>query len=410
MSAAGFLLASVFLAPGQGTHPDTVARVVAVERARSTMVAVTVLIPQGSGSDPDGKAGAAWLLAHALAEDVNRRLSPLAARVTPHVLRSETTFTLLGPRTGWQDALRRLNEVLFEEGPDPEVLEEVRRRLLDQLRFEEDAPVRAFQQEVDNLLFGSADSWSRPIRGNAASVSAVTAQDLERLHRRLYRSERAVVAAVGPGAAEIDHLVVPGSSAATPPSPPSQEPAWLQGDRLRTTRDVTSTWVAVAYPLAPGLPATQAEFLRAVLAEDLVSTPPDPWLFGAQVRIEQSRRSPFLVVSAAVMPETAPRWEAQVLEGVSTLAGGPVEAAFFGLQRRRFRSAALLDAAHPEFRSEDVARDLARGGAVRDLAAEIDALRADDLWKAAAGLGPPRVLVFGPDVSEPDSDRARLRP
>lgn len=402
MSASSLLLAAALL-NASVAPADTLGRVVTVERTRSTTVAATVLIPQGSAADPEGKAGASWLLAHALSSEANRRLTPLAAEVTPRILRGETTFTLLSPRDHWQEAFRRLSAVLFEAGPDPDALEYARAGLLDQLHFEEDAPVRRFQREVSNLLYGSADPWSRPIRGNPTSVSTVTDDDLEEIQRQGYRRDQAVVAVVGPDRDEVDAALASAPPPAPQPPPSRSSPEWRQGDRLRVTEAVTSTWIAVAYPLAPDLSPAHAEFLRTVLAEELVSVPPDPGLFGAEIRIEEGKETPILLVSAAVVPEMASRWEATVKQVVASLAAAPAGPTSFVLQRRRFRSVALLNAAHPELRSEDAARDLVRFGAVRELTAEIEALRASDLSKAAAGLGPARVLVFGPDLSEDDT-------
>lgn len=393
---SGSWLALGLLVTGLQSTPDTLARVAAEERPRSTATAVTILLPRGSGADPEGKAGASWLLAHTLSEQANGGIAPGMGRVTPTVGRGRTGFTLLAPRDGWEADLEVLLEVVFRTSPDPEILERVREDLLDRLRFEADAPVRRFQQEVDNLVHGSAHPWSRPVRGTPASVRAVTPADLEIL-RRNYRAAEAVAAVVGPGPAEVE--------AALPASPPPADPdraawpAWEAGDRLVLSREVTNSWVAVAYPLAPDLSRTRADFLRFAIEETLVSTPPDPGLFGARVRIESTEDGPVLLVSAAVSPEEARRWEDRILEVVSSLAREPEGPAFFHLQRRRFRSSALLARGVPERASRELARGLLRRGSSPDPAREIEGLGPEDLRRAAAGLGPARILLLGPDLS-----------
>lgn len=377
--------------------PDTLARVATMERGRSTAVAVTIVVPTGSGSDPEGRAGAGWLLAHTLATEAHRRVAPLASRVTPRVLRGRTSFTLLAPKDGWIEPLRALLEVLFRRSPDPEVLEEVRRGLLDQLRFERNAPVRGYEQEVDNLLHGSAHPWSRPIRGNPTSVEAITLEELERLQKEGYRAADAMAAVVGPGQEEVRGILATPVSEPAPPVSPA--PAWTSGDRISVVREVTNSWVAVAYPLAPDLPGTHAEFLRYVIREALVSSPPDPGSFEAQVRIEEGHEGPILLISAAVVPEVALRWERRVLDAISSLAREPEHPAFFRLERRRFRSRTLLARSAPEVESRAVARDLVLRGAPREVTAEIEALDPEDLRAAAAGLGPARILILGPDLS-----------
>ena len=57
---------SAAAAPVSEPAPDTAVWIAVTPRPRSTVVAATVTFPAGSGNDPDGRGGTAWLLGRSL--------------------------------------------------------------------------------------------------------------------------------------------------------------------------------------------------------------------------------------------------------------------------------------------------------------------------------------------------------
>jgi hypothetical protein len=170
------------------------------------------------------------------------------------------------------------------------------------------------------------------------------------------------------------------------------------GERFDRLQDITNSWIAVAWPVAPGVSRTSLEFLAHLLAELLDPNPPDPDRYSLDVHIEDTPEGPVVMVEAAVFPEAADRWEARILSAVDRLAGRTMDEDFLGWRRRRFRTARLLAESRPEEEAVRIARDLVRSGAPRALSIEIWDLDAQDLNQAARALGEPRILRLGPDL------------
>jgi hypothetical protein len=265
--------------------------------------------------------------------------------------------------------------------------------------FETDSPYREFEGAATALLAEPGSPWARPPRGTPASLRAVGAVDLEGYRARHLRREAAALAVVGPVSADF-----------APVSPPSDPPypadrAWATGDRVVLARDVTSAWLAVAYPAPSDLPRTHLEFVAHLLQEELDPVPPTPDRYGIDVRIEETPRGPVLVVEASVVPEAAATWESRILDTVERLATETLAEDFFRWRRRRFRAERLLDESAPEAEAARITADLVREGRVRDLGVEIWRLDGQALLNAVGSLGPPRILLLGPDLGQ-DGSRA----
>jgi hypothetical protein len=155
----------------------------------------------------------------------------------------------------------------------------------------------------------------------------------------------------------------------------------------------------VGYPVAPGTDPTALELLIHRIREELITDPPAPGLFSAQVHMVYRGDRPILLIEAAVSPEATDEWEARILRSTHMLSGEILDPEFFGWHRRRFRATHLMEEMAPESEGRRLAFDLLRDGRIRDLPTEIDALEPDDMARAAVALGPPRILVLGPDLA-----------
>lgn len=408
--------------------------------ARGTVVTVAIRIPSGSSSDPAGRSGAAGLLAQVLRDETRRALGPDVAKVSAAVDRSATTFTVIVLPEAWPHAREMLDSVIFEAPLDDSLVARDKRAQLSRLSFESGSPGAEFQAEAALLLAGDDSAWARPVHGTARSLAEVDTGVLQRYRAAHYRREQAVRAVVGPRAVvsppspttptaadsaaapvpdtvtasspdsagraapppATDTAPVPPAPSVAPASPPRDTTprlAWTTGRRVAETRDVTSTWIRVAYPVSSATPRIAAEMLADLVETDLSPTPPDPDRYSVDVELRDAPGGSVLVVDAIVFPEAADRWEAKITEAVQALAAKPMAPDFFAWRRRRFRTERLLQEAAPEAEAGRMAADLLRHGRVRDLGEEIWALDAEALRRAAFGLGEPRVLRFGPDLA-----------
>ncbi len=402
VAAAGLALLALVAAspPARAQETGPYARVAVSRHAVGTMVAVSLRVPAGSRDDQDGYGGTAWLLAHVLARQADSTLDPGQATLSVTVGRGSTLFTLLAVPEAWRACWGAVDSVLFRAPLDVDDLQAERRDLLERLSFENHSPERDFGEAVAELLAKPGDPWARPVRGTAESVGAVTPANLSLFRSDHYHARSAVLALVGP----LGEGPVPEAADTTLPAPPTGM-AWRTGARTVHTQDVTSTWIAVAYPAPADLSRTTLEMLAHLVDEELDPTPPAPDRYSVDVRIEDAPGGPVLLVEATVFPEASDRWEKRILDTVAALARKPMQADFFRWRRRRFRTERLLAEAAPEAEANRLTADLLREGRARDLDAETWGLDAEAVASAARSLGEPRILRLGPDLGEGDGHR-----
>jgi predicted Zn-dependent peptidase len=429
------------LAPLQEGFRGDVGRVHVEARPASTVTALALALPVGSALDPEGREGTARILAGAVARRVEEVLGAAGGVVRVEVTPYRTSITVLATSDHWNDAARSLLRAAFGEAPDAASVAAEVGGLLEGLTFEAGAPIQDVRRETARLLHGGSETASRAPGGTAEGLAALTAEDVAAFRSAHYRATEAALSVVGvddrrealaslgvsvaevepdsaraaaadtaagpPAADSLAPSPAPTDSATRPPSLAFQGALpWSRADRVRIAPDVTSTWIAVAYPVPDDLPATLLEFVSHRLGEELNPSPSDPGLFSARVAVRTLPGGRVLLVEAAVLPDAADRWEARIPAALAALTE-PVDEAFFRWQRRRFRAATLLAEASPETAAARHASDLLTLGGVRRLAEAVWALDAATLAAGVAALGPPRVLVFGPDLagSGPGPDR-----
>lgn len=181
-----------------------------------------------------------------------------------------------------------------------------------------------------------------------------------------------------------------------PPSVPDAPAPWTTGDRRIVDRDVTSTWISVAWPLPAGTPVVLQEFLAHVVSESLNPSPPDPGLYAAEARIERVDGAPILLVDASVDPRVTVTWEARILAAVEGISESPPQGAFFELARRRYRSGSLMGQAVPEARARWLVLHDHGPALPPDLARDVWALSREGLAALAGARGEARILLYGP--------------
>jgi hypothetical protein len=163
-------------------------------------------------------------------------------------------------------------------------------------------------------------------------------------------------------------------------------------------REVTNTWISVAFPVPADLPRVAVLFVADRMQQELDATPPDPGLFNVSVEVAEMPEGEVLVVEAAVLPDASERFERRILDLPARLAAER-DPAFFRYHRGRFRAGRLIADAPPEQAAERMAAELLARGQILAFDEAVWSLDAATAADAASALGPPRILVFGPDLT-----------
>jgi len=387
--------------------------VLVLHRPHDPLVAVTLRFPVGSASDPAGREGTAFLLGRVLEAETRAGLAQLSSLLEVSVGRSEFLLSLRAPEAEWDRAWGIVQGALTGPPLTEGALARVRASQQERLVFESGAPGRRFELERDRLILSSPGSGSPESVGTASGVSQRTADDLNQFRRDHLDRSRTHLSVVGPAApAQVQGVVrapilVVGNpeGVRSPPRPleplrvprsPTAPPAWTLGDRQVIDQEVTSTWLAVAWPLPAGTPPILLDFLAHVVEESLNPSPPDPGLYRAEARIERIGEAPLLVVNATIDPRSARRWETRVVGVLEDLAVSAPEGAFFELTRRRYRARRVLEWAYPEAKATWLARTQAAHQEVPEFQSQIWGLSRAGLEDLARSRGEPRVLLLGP--------------
>jgi len=392
-------LATAWVTPGVAaqvtTPPPATGHRLEVVDSGAVVVASTLRAPSGTADDPPGLEG----LTHTVVEAQRRALSELPGVLAVEAVatRWEVRITLVTTPAAAAAADRALHSGASMLQGLPPALAAARERFA----FTAETPAAEVELEAARLFAGFGAAWARPPRGSAATVEAITpAVAVARwdalLETPWVEARVAPPDAVGDPAASAP---LPGRAGRDSVEARSSAAVWTAGDRQRIVRDVTNMWIVAAFPIPADLSRTSLDHLVHRIEEILSPVPGDPALIAAGVEVARLPGGDVLVVRATVLPAAAARWEARI-RGLPSDITPPFDPDFFRWERRRFRAHLLLRDAAPAARSARIAADLLEGGEVRRLAEEAWELAPDDLANAAGRLGPPRILVLGPDVDD----------
>lgn len=219
-----------------------------VEEKAIPLLAISFSFRSGSASDPAGKEGLAEFLTGMLdegagpmlADEFQKQRDALAFRMSFE--QGAETFqgnfqTLSRNR---DEAVRLLRLAITEPRFDPEPLERVRKQFLLNIQEDlQDPQGIAWRNWAADILPG--DPYSRPSGGTAASMSAISSENLHRAHQRIFTKDTLQIAVVGDiTAAELGPLLdqifggLPEhgpDQAALPPARPAEGPKLAITDR-----------------------------------------------------------------------------------------------------------------------------------------------------------------------------------
>lgn len=397
-------------APHARTVPDTLELLAVSERPWTSAVTVTLSFAGGYGDDAPGAEGTAWLLGLVLERAARANLAETGAAADIEVDGDRTWVTLRTTSSDWASAYGILTRTLLTDPLDPALAAEARADLSGQVFFQRDAPVRAFELEAQRMLLGAGRA--RAPMGTASSVRGMTVETLEATRARIYRLDRARVAVVG-GVAPADGAAVVGAHRTiarpgeqgwviegAPLAPRTSGWTWETGGRTSVADDITNNWILAAYPFSGDSPRRPMEFLAHLIGELIVIDPPAPGLISRRAEVRELPGGPVLQVTIAAQWPTVRAWEQRIVDIVERLSAGTLPLDDLYMQHRRFRSARTLELAEPEREGRRLLIEATDGGP-GELLAPLQGLSSEEVQRAAADLGEPRVLVYGP--GEPPS-------
>jgi zinc protease len=154
------------------------------------IISMTVSLPAGSGYDPAGKAGLAAFTAAMLDEGAGSytsqafqaALSDRGIRLSVRPDRDWTTISLVTLKENAKDAFHLLGEALTKPRFDNDAIARVRAQMLASLKEDEEDPSSVAAKAFYTRFF-AGHPYGHPIDGDAASISAITRDDMRSFAR-----------------------------------------------------------------------------------------------------------------------------------------------------------------------------------------------------------------------------------
>jgi zinc protease len=209
--AALSVLAVLLLAPAAGAMeiqevrgPRSGITAWLVEDHAVPIIAMNFSFYGGAAHDPEDRQGLAAFLAAMLDEgagdmksaEFQRRMEDLAMQMSFSAGMEHFTGSFRTITRNRDAAFRLLALALQRPRFDPVPLERIRRQLIIALRNSEERPQRQAFKAFKKILFGN-HPYARSTKGTEAGLRAVTADDLRRLHARLFARDKLLVTVAG---------------------------------------------------------------------------------------------------------------------------------------------------------------------------------------------------------------------
>jgi predicted Zn-dependent peptidase len=176
-----------------------------VEHRSVPLVSLVLQVPRGgSGADPSGREGLASLAADMVDEgtgdrsalDVADALARIGASYSGRAGHDSAVFALSTLARFADRGAALLADLVLRPSLRTADLDRVRAQRLDRLRQMRDIPQAAAEREFLRLLYG-AHPYGHQAIGNAASLAAITGDDLAGFHASAYRPSGACLVVAG---------------------------------------------------------------------------------------------------------------------------------------------------------------------------------------------------------------------
>lgn len=402
-------------------------RVVLEENHVSPVVAMQVWAAVGSADDAPAQAGVAHLFEHMLFKSTKRRAAGQIAReidaaggtFKAWTSFDQTTYQIVLASAYTDTGLDIFADALTSATFDPVELEAERKAVQIELKQAEESPERAASQALFHAAF-SVHPYGRPVLGTAATVAALTRDQLVAAYQRSYVGRNLTLVVVGDfdgaqlkGKIKTLFASVPTGDA---PSPRPAEPSPTAPRTVVMARDLAETRLLLGFrtPAITGEDLPALDLLSAVLGLDQGQGP------GAGGRLEQrlvrsrqlltrassytfaSRDGGLLVISAAMLPGRLEEPARALLDEVLRLAHEELSPAELDAARTQLLAASVRDTETPAGYARQlgffsaVAGDVARQEVYRT---RLAALTPADLRAVAARTLRPATLASAALVS-----------
>jgi predicted Zn-dependent peptidase len=214
-----------------------------VETHETPVVEVMLVVRSGSAADPRDRAGLAAFTADMLDEGAGTRdalaladaIDFLGAEVSTVASWDYSTVGLYVPVARLAEALPLMADVALRPTFPPKEMERLRRQALTSILQARADPRQVATWALVQAIFGKEHRYGRPASGDAASLAAMTLEDVRAFHARHYRPGNAALVIVG----DVSRSVLPILEKAFgswprggAPPPPLPEPPQVKGRRI----------------------------------------------------------------------------------------------------------------------------------------------------------------------------------
>jgi zinc protease len=235
-------------------------RVLVIEDHRLPMVHYRFMIRAGASDEPAEKAGLANLLLEVMRQGTERRdakalsaeIDNLGGQITTTATRDFMTINGQFLSRDWRKGLDLMSDIVQFPAFRGEEIERTRGRVLGAIQQSHDQNGPLAQEHVNALIYGT-HPYSRPVNGDAGSVSNITKTDLTSFYNTYFAPNLALLVVVG----DVDLNTVTGDieaqfrdwKPATPPSRPGPAPPAFDTNRIRVLDkpDVTQTELRIGF-------------------------------------------------------------------------------------------------------------------------------------------------------------------
>jgi len=189
-----------------------------VESRANPLIAMRFAFRGGASQDPQGKEGLAYFISAMIDEGAGEldsisfqeREQALAMRMDFDASRDVMLGNVITLSANKDDVFDLVRLALSKQRFDPDAVERVRAQILAGLKFDENDPATVASLAWDRLAFHN-HPYGRPIKGDMASIAAISRDDLKDYVDRVFARDKLVISVVGDIDAEtlgktLDHV------------------------------------------------------------------------------------------------------------------------------------------------------------------------------------------------------------
>jgi predicted Zn-dependent peptidase len=362
--------------------------------------AFTFLLPAGAAFEPEGRGGAASMLAEWITRGAGDRdsrdlLTSLDNLGVSHGEGAQTVHTSVSAATLGRNLIPALGiyaDILQRPHLDEEEIEPIRALSLQSLQSLEDDPGSKVIYELRKRHF--PDPWGRPAPGTPEGVEAASAEELREFFRRAYRPNGAILGVAGavdwPALRDAVGRLY-GDWARRPDPAVTSRPTGPGRDHI--LQETQQTQIAIAYP---AVPLDHPEYYPARAAAAILGGYASARLF-TEVREKRGlcysvyasydslRDRAAVLCYAGTSTERAQETLDVTVAEVRRLADAGVEAEELDMMRAGLKSSLIMQQESSMSRSSALASDWYHLGRVRPL---------EEISSALDGLTPASVSAF----------------